>query len=809
MRDSCWPFLLSIVLLPVMAVASFGADVSDKLNVIVILMDDLGWKDLGCTGSTFYETPNIDRLAARGVMFTRSYAAAPICSPTRASVLTGLYPARIGLTLPSGHDPVELLEARVQKRAYTKDEAKQAEEKPVRGGPDRQQAIQVASATRLSTKYPSIAKVFKANGYRTAHFGKWHLGPEPYSALDHGFDVDVPHGNTPGPPRPGHFGPWPDWANENGPEAKGRQVDDCLAEHAIAFIRENKDRPFFVNFWPFGVHIPFQADPELVKRFEAKADPGAGQRNPLYAAMIKHTDDAIGRVWGAVEEAGLADKTVVVFLSDNGGVTAGGGKPPGPKDNRITDNAPLRGEKGDVYEGGVRVPGFIVAPGVGMPGSKSDLTFTSLDVLPTIADICGLKDLPPVDGRSLAPAVAGKPMADRPFFMHYPHYGNWNNGGHPAVTMVADGWKLIRFFFDGPEQAHRYEFYHLDVDPGESTDLSRQEPVRVTDMDRQIDAFLRETGAVLPQRNPDLHDTRPSESRGGTVPAARMKQPLPELPAVLRPIQPSPRSHHGEKGAELLMKNGLLGIRLNSKTPLTPEQWEAVASLQPRAFHFNDAALRDEDMDRLIALDPMEISLRIVPLTGAGAAKLGQMPHLRLLETHHMHEPTPEAKEALAHHPSLETFRTAGDFCIDALRAPKLKSVELAERAVTIASVEQLAAHSRIEKLSLFAHNILAVDGDMLTSVAKIKTLKTLRLSFVTLAFEGELARLLDLPQLAKLHLAMADVSEGDLQRLQAAMPQVKVSFSPMPPEYRKTRDELIDKVRKTAAALPAKPADR
>jgi arylsulfatase A-like enzyme len=503
MRASrCLLFAL-VLLLQVFSVASDGADTPEKLNVIVILMDDLGWKDLGCTGSTFYETPNIDQLASRGVMFTRSYAAAPICSPTRASVLTGLYPARIGLTLPSGHDRVELLEARVQKRAYTKEEAKQAEEKPVRGGPDCQQAIQVASATRLSTKYSSIAKVFKANGYRTGHFGKWHLGPEPYSALDHGFDVDVPHGNTAGPPRPGHFGPWPDWADENGLEAKGRQVDDCLADHAIAFIQENKDRPFLVNFWPFGVHLPFQADPELVKQFEAKADPEAGQRNPLYAAMIKHTDDAIGRVWKAVEQSGLADKTVVVFLSDNGGVTAGGGKPPGPKDKRITDNAPLRGEKGDVYEGGVRVPGFIVAPSVTAPGSRSDITFSSIDVLPTLAELCSLKDLPAVDGRSVSPAVAGKPMADRPFFMHYPHYGNWANGGDPAVTMVADGWKLIRFFFDGPEQAHRYELYHLAEDVGEANDLSRQEPERVAEMDRQIDDFLRETGAVLPQPNPE------------------------------------------------------------------------------------------------------------------------------------------------------------------------------------------------------------------------------------------------------------------------------------------------------------------
>jgi len=478
---------------------------NDKPNVIMILMDDLGWRDLQCTGSTFYETPNIDKLAARGVMFARTYAAAPICSPTRASLVTGLYPGRIGLTLPSGTDDNEVLDARVQLRAYSYAEwkSKQTAEKPVRGGPQLQKAVQVVSATRLATKFPSIARLFKKNGYRTAHFGKWHLGSEPYSPLDHGFDVDVPHINSAGPPRPGHFGPWPDWQNENGPDNKGRHVDERLAEHASQFIHENKDRPFYLNFWTYGVHIPFQAKPELVKHFEVKADANAGQRNPLYAAMIKHTDDAIGRVWAAVEETGLADKTVIVFMSDNGGVTAGGGKPPGPKDKRITDNAPLRGEKGDVYEGGVRVPGFVVWPGVGKPGTTSDTTFTSIDVLPTLAEICGLRDVPKVDGRSIAPSVAGKPMTSRPFFMHYPHYGNWDNGGHPTTTVVSDGWKLLRFYFDGADQQHRYELYHLDEDVGEHVNLAEQQPERVRAMDKLIDGFLDETKALQPVRNQD------------------------------------------------------------------------------------------------------------------------------------------------------------------------------------------------------------------------------------------------------------------------------------------------------------------
>jgi arylsulfatase A-like enzyme len=494
--------ILARAMLPAALFASAVATAADKPNVIVFLMDDLGWRDLHCTGSTFYETPNIDRLASRGVLFTRSYAAAPICSPTRASIITGLYPGRIGLTLPWSHHKIEVLDAHVQGRAYSADEAKKNTTQLVRGGPPNQKALQVVTATRLSTKYPSIARLFKSNGYRTAHFGKWHLGPAPYSAIDHGFDIQVPQLNSAGPPRPGHFGAWPEWVGESGPENKGRHVDDRLAERAIAFIREHGSQPFYMNFWAYGVHVPLQARRDLIDYFAAKADPKSDQRNPLYAAMIKHTDEAIGRVWSAVEEAGLSDKTVVVFLSDNGGVTVGGGRLPNPDDKLFTSNLPLRGEKGDIYEGGVRVPGFVIWPGVGRTGATSEVSFSTIDVLPTVAEICGLQGMPKVDGRSVAAAVAGKPLPERPVFMHYPHYGNWNTGGAPATTVVAEGWKLIRFFFDGPGQKHRFELYHLAADPGESIDLSRREPGQVEQMDRLIDNFLRETGAVLPQPNP-------------------------------------------------------------------------------------------------------------------------------------------------------------------------------------------------------------------------------------------------------------------------------------------------------------------
>ena len=489
----------------------------EKPNVIFFLIDDLGWKDTGFTGSEFYETPNIDRLAKRGVVFTHSYSAAPICSPTRASLLTGLYPARIGLTLPRGGDPEVILKATVQSKPCSWIDAKQNKNKVpgLEGGPNNQRALQVLSATRLSTEYPTVAKILKANGYRTAHFGKWHVGPEPYSPIEHGFEVDVPHVNSAGPVRPGHFGPWPDWDGEGAPASKGRQIDDVLAEHAIQFIQENKGRPFYMNFWTYGVHMPFQAKADVIEYFKKKAKPDAAQRNPLYAAMIKHTDDAVGKVWQAVEAAGIAENTVVVFLSDNGGVDS---KMTGARKEfegiPVTDNTPLRGGKGDIYEGGVRVPGFVIWPGTTKAGTECAVPLNSIDVLPTVAEICGIKDLPKLDGRSFVATLKGQPMAEAPVFIHYPHYGNFTKGGAPATSVVSEGWKLIQFYFDGPGQKDRYELYNLVSDPGEKRDLSRRNPVLVERLRQQISKFAQESKAVMPLPNPEYQDVVRSEFEG-------------------------------------------------------------------------------------------------------------------------------------------------------------------------------------------------------------------------------------------------------------------------------------------------------
>jgi hypothetical protein len=275
--------------------------------------------------------------------------------------------------------------------------------------------------------------------------------------------------------------------------------------------------------------------------------------------------------------------------------------------------------------------------------------------------------------------------------------------------------------------------------------------------------------------------------------------PLPDLPEVLAIMRASPLSHPGEPGAELRWKGGVLEMRLNSATPLTDAQWDAVASLKPRAFYFNHMALRDSDMDRLVALDPVELYLRINPITGPGAAKFGKMRNLKSLDTHHMHKPTREATEALGQHPSLEYLRTAGDFCIEALRAPALKSVELAEAAANAQRVEELAAQSRIEFLSLYAYNILTVDDACLRSVAKIQTLKKVRIAYASLTFEEGLKHLLSLPQLNTLELFVSDISENDLALFKTAAPRVHVKFSAMKPDYRQKVTKLREAARLSA----------
>ena len=446
-------------------------------NVVFILADDLGWRDTGLYGSEFFETPNIDLLAERGMVFSNAYAAAAICSPTRASIMTGLHPARLGITSASGHLQRETLAKGLRPR-----------------GSRSQPALAADSVTRLRLEYVTLAEALRAVGYVTGHFGKWHLGREPYDALAQGFDVDIPH--TPGPgPSGGYLGPWRFWPDMG---ADGEHIEDRMAVEATKFMRENRDRPFFLNYWCFSVHAPIQAKPELIEKYRGLAIPDYPQRNPIYGAMVESLDDAVGTLVAAIDELGIADDTIIVFFSDNGGMVHrfNDGVP-------VTSNAPLRSGKSSIYEGGVREPLVVVWPGQVAPGSKSDEIVQSVDFYPTLLEMTGT---PPrheqaFDGISMVPALRGKTLEREAIFTYIPNY-TAATMQRPSTAVRRGDWKLIRFFADGAAQTDRYELYNLRDDVGETNDLAGSNPRLVAELDGLIEAFLRDTEAVVPKPNP-------------------------------------------------------------------------------------------------------------------------------------------------------------------------------------------------------------------------------------------------------------------------------------------------------------------
>jgi arylsulfatase A-like enzyme len=457
-----------------------GAD--RPMNVVLILADDLGWSDCTLYGTTrFYHTPNLDRLARRGMTFTRAYSDSPLCSPTRASLLTGLAVARHGISAPTGHTPEVILEPRVAASA--------------RPGI---KTLSPQSVSRLQTSYHTVAKAFKQSGYATGHFGKWHLGAPPYSALEHGFDVDLPHDSGPGPRR-GFVGIW------NYPELKPRSpeehIEDRMVEEAVKFIETSKTQPFFLNYWQFSVHAPFDAKKGLVEKYRKLADPENPQRSPTYASMVETMDHAVGELLDALDRYKLSDNTVVIFLSDNGGNMYDTIDQTTP-----TSNAPLRGGKATLWEGGVRVPCIVAWPDVTRPGSRTDALLAASDFYPTFADLLSIKIQPgqSFDGFSIAQVLKGGKNEREAVFIYFPHSpGSVPDRLPPGIAVIQDDWKLIRLFHDGEDRGHRHLLYHLKEDIGEKHDLASREPGRVGEMAGLIDAHLASTRAVLPKPNPD------------------------------------------------------------------------------------------------------------------------------------------------------------------------------------------------------------------------------------------------------------------------------------------------------------------
>ncbi len=485
-----------------------AADMPPKPNIVFILADDLGWRDTSLYGSTFHRTPNLERLATRGMMFTQAYSANPLCSPTRASILTGLYPARIGITAPVCHLPEE-----------------QLEELLIQQGPAHHKAIQARSATRLKTDYPTLAKSLKEAGYRTGHFGKWHLGLEPYDPLHQGFDVDIPHWPGPGPAG-SYVAPWKFPAKLNFTGQPGEHIEDRMSREAVTFITENKDRPFFLNYWAFSVHAPFDAKKQLIEKYTTLADANNPQRNPLYAAMVESLDDAVGTLLKTLDDLNLSRNTIIILFSDNGGVHWTAFKEHGDqspyKDIPITSNAPLRGGKATICEGGTREPCVWVWPGVTKPGSKNDALVSSIDFYPTLLEMVGVKphEGQKFDGMSIVPALRGEPLGRNTVFCHFPHYMP-ATGAIPSTYVRKGDWKLIRCYADNDDQSDRFELYNLKDDLGETTNLAAQMPDRVKELNALIDQFLKDTHAVIPTRNPAYRkgaETRPAA--GATAVAA-------------------------------------------------------------------------------------------------------------------------------------------------------------------------------------------------------------------------------------------------------------------------------------------------
>ena len=474
-------------------------------NVLFILADDLGWSDTSLYGNTkYYRTPHISRLAQRGMVFTRAYAASPLCSPTRASIMTGLSPARIGITSPDCHLPVVRMLETVETQA-----------------PPSRKVFNCVSATRLDTSYHTLAAALKEAGYATGHFGKWHLGPEPYSPLQHGFDVDLPHYEGPGPAG-SYVAPWKFPAALGFlPTTPDEHLEDRMADEAVKWMTANKDHPFFLNYWQFSVHAPFNAKKPLIEKYRKTADPNDPQHSPTYAAMVESMDDAVGKLLDTVDRLGIADHTIIVFTSDNGGNmydTVDGTTP--------TSNRPLRGGKATVYEGGTRVPCIIAWPGLTRPGSRSDTVIQSSDYYPTFVQMLGLKTRPGqiFDGVSIGDALAGKPLAREAIFTYFPHSPPIvPDVLPPAATVVAGDWKLIRIFYSGEGGTHAYRLYQLKDDPGEAHDLAASQPERVQQLDALITRFLTDTQAVTPTPNP-AYD-----------PAAK---PPPAKPAKNRAVKP-------------------------------------------------------------------------------------------------------------------------------------------------------------------------------------------------------------------------------------------------------------------------------
>lgn len=454
----------------------------NKLNFVFFLIDDLGWTDLGCYGSSFYETPNIDKLAREGMRFTNAYAACPVCSPTRGSIMTGKYPARLGITqwIGGSQEPTKY-------------------------------------ADRLELKEVTIAEVLKKEGYATGFVGKWHLSPREEDIRSdfypdkQGFDINI-GGDWSGAP-PTYFYPYKknDRALEELPPGgeEGEYLTDRLTDESVKFLEANKDRPFLLYLSHYAVHAPIESKQELTDKYKAKADrlpepegprfidvygryrTRLVQDNPAYAGMVQSVDESVGRVMKKLEELGVADNTAVIFMSDNGGLSTVPREGP-------TAILPLRAGKGWLYEGGIREPMLIRWPGVVVPSSICSEPVISTDFYPTMLEMAGLKLMPKqhIDGVSLLPLLLNRGVLRRKaIYWHYPHYHG--SGNRPSGAVRVGDYKLIEWYEDGS-----VELYNLKEDISEEHDLSKEMPDAAAELQGMLARWRKEMKAKMPASGP-------------------------------------------------------------------------------------------------------------------------------------------------------------------------------------------------------------------------------------------------------------------------------------------------------------------
>jgi arylsulfatase A len=446
-------------------------------NVVFILADDLGARDLGCYGSTYHRTPNLDRLAKEGALFTQAYAAASICSPTRASIITGQHPARLKIT--------DWLPGRADR-------------------PD-QRMLRPTIANELPASATLLPELFKKQGYATGIIGKWHLGSK--SPLEQGFTTSIA-ADFMGSPR-SYFAPYAGGKGaiipglEKAPE--GEYLTDRLTTEAENFLTTNRDRPFFLYLSHYAVHLPMVAKPEI----QAKYKPGSptGQGNPIYAAMLESLDESVGRVMKKLEDLNIADNTLIIFTSDNGGLCVLEGK-----NTPATSNAPLREGKGYLYEGGIRVPLLVKWPGVAKAGSKIDIPVSSVDFFPTLTEAIG-KPEKGVDGLSWRPALEGKSLDRKALYWHYPHYSN--QGGRPSSAIREGNYKLVEFLEGG-----RQELFDVVKDPGENQNLIKSQAAIAKQLSEQLNAWRKEVGAAEMKPNPNYRPNPPNKEGIITMPSS-------------------------------------------------------------------------------------------------------------------------------------------------------------------------------------------------------------------------------------------------------------------------------------------------